>query len=203
MVEPRRISVHHALGGGPVADVLLWKKWYGSVIMLIASTALWILFERAGYNLLSFVSNVLLLLVVILFLWARSALILNRPLPPLPDLEVSEESILKVVNESRVWINHVLSIARDIAIGGDFKRFLQVAFGFWLISYIGSFCNFLTLFYAVVLLSLSVPLVYDKFQDRIDEKLHIAYKAIQIQYKKIDDIVLRKLPMLNKGKKTQ
>lgn len=58
-------------------------------------------------------------------------------------------------------------------------------------------------FFPVVLLSLSVPLVYDKFQDRIDEKLHIAYKAIQIQYKKIDDIILRKLPKLNKGKKTQ
>lgn len=62
---------------------------------------------------------------------------------------------------------------------------------------------YLLWFFPVVLLSLSVPLVYDKFQDRIDEKLIIAYKAIQIQYKKIDDLILRKLPMLNKGKKTQ
>lgn len=61
-----------------VADVLLWKRWCGSVVVLVSATALWILFERAGYNLLSFVANVLFLLVVILFFWAKSASLLNR-----------------------------------------------------------------------------------------------------------------------------
>ena len=61
-----------------VADVLLWKKWCGGVVMLTSATALWYLFERAGYNFLSFVANVLLLLVIILFFWAKSASLLNR-----------------------------------------------------------------------------------------------------------------------------
>lgn len=61
-----------------VADVLLWKKWCGGVVILTSATALWYLFERAGYNFLSFVANVLLLLVVILFFWAKSATLLNR-----------------------------------------------------------------------------------------------------------------------------
>ena len=61
-----------------VADVLLWKKWYGGVVVLISASTLWFLFERAGYNLLSFVANVLFLLVVILFFWAKSASLLNR-----------------------------------------------------------------------------------------------------------------------------
>ena len=61
-----------------VADVLLWKNWIGSVIVLVSSTVFWILFKIAGYNLLQFIANVLLLLVTILFFWAKSASILNR-----------------------------------------------------------------------------------------------------------------------------
>lgn len=49
-----------------------------------------------------------------------------RPLPPLPDLEVSEESVLKAADVLRVWINYILLIARDIAIDGNLKLFVQV-----------------------------------------------------------------------------
>ncbi|EOX98356.1 Reticulon family protein isoform 2, partial [Theobroma cacao] len=142
-----RLSVHQALGGGPVADVLLWRKWCGGVVMLASATTLWYLFERAGYNFLSFVANVLLLLVVILFFWAKSASLLNRPLPPLPNLEISEKTVGKVADELQVWINYALSIAHDIAIGRNLKLFLEVAVGLWLLSYIGSLFNFLTLVY--------------------------------------------------------
>ncbi|KAF5937105.1 hypothetical protein HYC85_024611 [Camellia sinensis] len=204
MVDSRRISVHQSLGGGAVADVLLWRRWCGGVVLLVGSTSLWILFERAGYNLLSFAANVLLLLVAVLFFWGKSASLLNRPLPPLPDLEVSEESVLRAADEARVWINHALLVARDIAVEGNLKIFIQVALVLWIISYIGSFFNFLTLVYVGVLLSLSVPVLYEKYQDQIDEKLIVAHKIIQTQFRKIDDNILRKLPLpLNKEKKTQ
>ncbi|XVF01325.1 hypothetical protein REPUB_Repub04eG0078200 [Reevesia pubescens] len=199
-----RISVHQALGGGPVADVLLWRKWSGGVVMLVSATTLWYSFERAGYNFLSFVSNVLLLLVVILFFWAKSASLLNRPLPPLPNLEISEKTVGKVADELQVWINHALSIAHDIVIGRNLKLFLKVAVGLWLVSFIGSLFNFLTLVYIGVILSLSVPVIYDKYQHHINEKLYVTHRVIQTQYRKIDETVLRKLPLpSNKEKKMQ
>ncbi|GMY38533.1 reticulon-like protein B11 [Fagus crenata] len=207
MVEskpPRRLNVHQALGGGSVADVVLWKKWYGGVVVLISASTLWFLFERAGYNLLSFVANVLFLLVVILFFWAKSASLLNRPLPPIPDLEISEESIVKAADAMQMLINSALSIAHDIAIGRNLKLFIKVAIGLWVISYIGSLINFLTLVYIGVLLSLSVPVVYDKFQDHIDEKLCVIHRILQTQYRKIDENLLKKIPLpLNKEKKIQ
>ncbi|XWS39906.1 hypothetical protein CRYUN_Cryun18bG0094900 [Craigia yunnanensis] len=199
-----RISVHQALGGGPVADVLLWRKWCGGVVMLVSSTTLWYLFERAGYNFLSFVANVLLLLVVILFFWAKSASLLNRPLPPLPNLEISEKTVGKVADELQVWINFALSIAHDIAGGRNLKLFLKVAVCLWLVLYIGSLFNFLTLVYIGVILGLSVPVVYDKYQHHIDEKLSVAHTIILTQYRKIDETVLRKFPLpSNKEKKMQ
>ena len=129
--------------------------------MLASATTLWYLFERAGYNFLSFLANVLLLLVVILFFWAKSASLLNRPLPPLPNLEISEKTVGKVADELRVWINYALSIAHDIAIGRNLKLFFKVAVGLWLVSYIVSLFNLLTLVYIGIILSLSVPMVYD------------------------------------------
>lgn len=52
----------------------------------------------------------------------------SRPLPPIPDLEVHEESVVKAADMMRVWINHVLMIAHDIAIGGNLKLFVKVWF---------------------------------------------------------------------------
>ncbi|PON74688.1 Reticulon [Parasponia andersonii] len=203
-MAPRRFSVHQGLGSGYVADVLLWKKWSVGVVVLISSTALWFLFERAGYNPISFMANVLLLLVVILFSWAKSASLLNRPLPPLPDLEISEDSFVMAAHVLRIWVNHALLIARDIAIGRNLKLFIKVAFALLVASYIGSFFNFLTLAYIGVLFSLSVPLLYDMYQDHIDDKLCVTHKLIQTQYRKIDENILKRIPMSqNKEKKVQ
>lgn len=49
-----------------------------------------------------------------------------RPLPPLPDLEISEETIVKAADALQVYANHALSIARLIAIDRNLKLFLQV-----------------------------------------------------------------------------
>ncbi|KDP45899.1 hypothetical protein JCGZ_15459 [Jatropha curcas] len=201
-IPPRRICVHQVLGGGQAADVLLWKRWCASITILVTATTIWMLFERAGYNLLSFVANVLFLLVAILFCWAKSASLLNRPLPPLPDLEISEETIVKAAGVVQVYANVVLSIAREIAIGRNLKLFLQVAFGLWIASYIGSLCNLLTLVYIGVLLSFSVPVLYDKYQHHIDEKLLVTHRMIQTQYRKLDDSLLKKIQLpSNKDKK--
>ncbi|KAI4295697.1 hypothetical protein L6164_035714 [Bauhinia variegata] len=200
----RRISVHQALGGGLVADVLLWKKWGGGVVVLVSATALWFLFERAGYNFLTFVANVLLLLVVILFLWAKAASLLNRPLPPIPDLEVSEESAREAAEVLQIWFSRALAIAHDIAIGRNLALFLQIAAALWFISFIGSLFDFLTLIYIVVLLSMSVPMLYDKYQDQIDDKLYMMHGIIQTQCRKVGSNVLRKIPIpSNKQKKMQ
>uniref|UniRef100_A0A7N0TVH9 Reticulon-like protein n=1 Tax=Kalanchoe fedtschenkoi TaxID=63787 RepID=A0A7N0TVH9_KALFE len=204
MVDPRRISVHQSLGGGAVADVLMWRRKSSAAFLLISASTLWFLFECGGHNLLGFIANVLLLLVTILFLWAKSASLLNRPLPPIPNLEMSEDAVFRVVEEFRVWINLGLSFARDIAIGRNLKRFIQVAISLWFVSYVGSLFNFLTLVYIGVLLSLSVPLVYDKYQDQIDEKIGIAHGILLTQYRKLDEKVLRKIRIpSSKGKKTQ
>lgn len=61
-----------------VADIILWRRPNLTSGLLLVTFAVWIVFEKSGYTLLSLVSSVLLLLVVIFFVWAKSASILNR-----------------------------------------------------------------------------------------------------------------------------
>ncbi|XP_042481846.1 reticulon-like protein B11 [Macadamia integrifolia] len=200
---PRRKSVHQALGGSAIADALLWKRWSVGAFLLVTATSCWFLFEWAGYSPLSLVSNVLLLLVVILFFWAKSASLLNRPLPPLPDLEVSDDFVGKAADVARLWMNRILEVAHDISLGGDVKLFLQVVFGLWMISYIGSLFSFLSLVYIGILVSLTLPALYDKYQDHVDDKLSKTHKVLLSHYRKIDNI-LSKIPRpMNKEKKIQ
>lgn len=64
--------------GDTVADVILWRQKNVTTGILLVTLAVWVVFEKSGYTLLSLVSSVLLLLFVILFLWAKAAAILNR-----------------------------------------------------------------------------------------------------------------------------
>ena len=46
--------------------------------------------------------------------------------------------------------------------------------------------------------------MYDKYQDHINEKLCVAHRYVQMQYRMLNENVLRKLPLpLNKEKKMQ
>ncbi|CAL9195020.1 unnamed protein product [Musa hybrid cultivar] len=195
-----RRSVHHALGGGAVADVLLWRHRNAAVLMAVGATTVWFLFERAGYSFLSVFANAILLLVLILFFWAKSALLLNRPLPPLPNLEISDEVVGKAADRARVWINRVLAIGHDITIRRDRKVFLQVILVLWFIAYIGRLFNFLTLVYIGVLLPITLPALYDKYQDHVDEKFGVAHDAVMKQYV---SILSRIQAQPTKEKKTQ
>lgn len=60
------------------ADVILWKKWHVSIGVIIMATAAWLLFERSGLPFLSICSDVLLILVVLLFIRANYYVVINR-----------------------------------------------------------------------------------------------------------------------------
>lgn len=60
---------------------MLWRRKNVTIGILVVTLGAWVVFEISGYTLLSLVSSVFLLLFTILFLWAKSAAILNRLLP--------------------------------------------------------------------------------------------------------------------------
>lgn len=200
----RQKTIHEVLGGGMTADVILWRRSVLSIGVLVTATAAWYLFERSGYTFLSLISTIILLLVAILFIWANAASLLQRPLPPLPELELSEEIVNEVAASMRVRINDVLAVAHDIALGKDIKLFAKAVIFLWLFSIFGGWFNFLTLVYIGLFVSLTIPALYNKYEDLVDRNAEIAHKQIVKQYRNLDANVLSKIPRgLSKEKKMQ
>ncbi|KAL3639441.1 hypothetical protein CASFOL_017348 [Castilleja foliolosa] len=175
----RNRDVHQILGGGLVADVMLWRRKNLTLGILVVTLAAWVLFEISGYTLLSLVSSVLLLLFTILFLWAKSAAILNRPAPPLPHLHLSDEFVNEAATFIRDYVNNVFIVSEDIAYGRDLRMFVKVTLSLLMISLIGSLSDFFTLGYTCLVVVLTVPALYERYEDKIDKKNLIWYRKLQ------------------------
>ncbi|KAK8303478.1 hypothetical protein V6Z11_D04G153900 [Gossypium hirsutum] len=169
-----------------VADVMLWRQGNLTMGILLVTLAAWVVFEKSGYTLLSLVSNVLLLLIGILFLWAKSAAILNRPAPPLPELYLSEETVNEMGAFIRAHVNDILSASKDIALGKDARLFFKVAGYLLLISLVGGLTDFLTLGYTSLVVVLTVPALYERYEDYIDSYTILGYRKMQQLYVKFD-----------------
>ncbi|QCD85089.1 reticulon-like protein B2 [Vigna unguiculata] len=190
----REKPIHHALGGGKPADVFLWRNKKVSASTLGVATAIWILFELLEYHLLTLVCHFVILALAGLFLWSNLFIFVNKRAPKLPQVHIPEEPILQFASALRIEINRALSVLRDIASGRDLKKFLSVIAGLWVFSILGSWANFLTLFYIAFVLLHTVPVLYEKYENQVDSFGEKAFGEIKKQYAVFDAKVLSKIP---------
>jgi hypothetical protein len=197
-------TVHQLLGGGRAADSALWRDKYLSAGTLGGSTLIWFLLEKSGYTFVTLVCNILMFVVVILFVWANVAALLNRAGPPVPELSLSEDFVFSTAGVIREEVNKALGVARDVALGKDFKLFLKVIAILYAVSTVTSWFNFLTCVWIGIVLLHIVPFIYDKYEDVIDHHAKNAADVASYHYKRVDDAVLQKIPRAPaKQKKTQ
>ncbi|XP_028769292.1 reticulon-like protein B5 [Neltuma alba] len=200
----RERPVHSVLGGGKPADVLLWRNKKISASVLGTATGIWVFFELLEYHLLTLVCHILILLLAVLFLWSNAHTFINKTAPRIPEVHLPEEPFLQVAAALRIEINRGFAVLRNIASGRDLKKFLIVIAGLWILSIVGTWCNFLTLFYISFVTLHTVPVLYDKYQDKIDPFAEKATVEIKKQYAVFDDKVLSKIPRGPlKGKKLE
>ncbi|XP_061349830.1 reticulon-like protein B1 [Gastrolobium bilobum] len=190
----REKPLHSVLGGGKPADVLLWRNKKISAGVLSGVTAVWIFFELLEYHFLTLVCHSLILLLAVLFLWSNAHTFIHKTPPKIPVVHLPEEPFLQVASALRIEINRGIAAIRDIGSGRDLKNFLIVIVGLWVLSIVGNWCNFLTLFYIAFVLLHTVPVVYDKYEDKIDPLAEKVIIEIKKQYAVFDAKVLSKIP---------
>ncbi|KAK4718465.1 hypothetical protein R3W88_016803 [Solanum pinnatisectum] len=130
------------------------------------ATVIWALFELLEYHLLTLVCHILIVAVAVLFLWSNASTFINTYV--YFKVVLPKDIVLGVASALRIEINQALEILWDIASGKDLKKFLVVIVGLWLVSILGNIWNFLTLFYIVFVLLHTVPLLYEKYEDKVD-----------------------------------
>ncbi|KAI3470957.1 hypothetical protein Pfo_027620 [Paulownia fortunei] len=190
----RQATVHQMVGGGKAADVILWRRRRVSCGIVVVATFSWLLVERSGISFLSLCSDVLLILVVLLFLRANYAVFRNKQLQTLPELVLSEEMVNNAAASFRVKVNYMLLMAHDITLGKDFRLFFKVVIALWLLSVIGSLISFFTLTYIGIIISITIPALYDKFQDHVDRCVGMIHRKFSKHYKIVDDSLHSRLP---------
>lgn len=191
----REQPVHKVLGGGKPADVLLWRNKKISAGALGVATAIWVLFELIEYHFLTLVCHGLILGLAILFLWSNATTFIHKTPPHIPEVSIPEKPVLEFASVLSFEINRAIATLREIASGRDLKKFLLVIAVFWVLSIVGNCCNFLTLFYLVFVLLHTVPVLYEKYEDKVDPFAEKATVEIKKQYAVFDEKVLRKIPM--------
>ncbi|GLT90826.1 hypothetical protein SLE2022_087430 [Rubroshorea leprosula] len=190
----RETPVHKVLGGGQPADIFLWRNKKISAGVLGGATAIWVLFELLEYHLLTLICHSLILALAVLFLWANATVFINKSTPRIPQVHIPEEPVRRFADALRFEINRAFAVLHDIASGRDLKKFLSVIAGLWVLSIVGSCCNSLTLFYIVFVLFHTVPVFYEKYEDKIDPLAEKAMREIQKHYAVFNAKVLSKIP---------
>ncbi|XP_042021992.1 reticulon-like protein B16 isoform X1 [Salvia splendens] len=189
----RLASGRHVVGGIQATDVILWRRYHVS-FGLVVTTLSWLLIERSGIPFLSLCSDVLLIIVVLLYLQANYAEYRNKQLPTLPELILSEEMVNNAAASFRAKVNYMLLMAHDITLGKDFKLFFKVVIALWLLSVIGSLISFATLSYIGIIISIIIPALYDRFGDRVDQCVGMIHRQFSKHYKIVDESLNSRLP---------
>ncbi|XP_050203497.1 reticulon-like protein B9 [Mercurialis annua] len=73
----RKMPMHKVLGGGKVADELLWKNKNVSGGIVIGMTLIWLLFEVVGYNFVTLLSHISITTMLIIFICCTGAQLFN------------------------------------------------------------------------------------------------------------------------------
>jgi hypothetical protein len=190
----REQPVHAVLGGGKPADLVLWRNKKISGGVLAGATAIWLLFEVMEYHLLTLLGHCLILSLATLFLWSNACTFINKSPPNIPEVKIPEDAIVNFARSLRYEINRGFSTLREIGQGRDLKKFLIVVAGLWILSVLGGCCNFLTLSYIVFLVLYTVPVLYEKYDDKVDAFGEKAMIELKKYYAIVDEKYLSKIP---------
>ncbi|XP_056845393.1 reticulon-like protein B8 isoform X1 [Raphanus sativus] len=192
----REKPIHHVLGGGKSADVLLWRNKKISASVLMGATAIWVLFEWINFHFLSLVCYGLLLGMIVQFVWSNASGALNRSSSQsrVPRLVLPKDFFADVGVTVGTEVNRGLMFLQDLACRGSLKQFLMAVIGLWLAAIIGSCCNFLTVLYIGFVGAHTMPVLYERYEDEVDGFVDSLLMKFHSHYKKIDTGFLSRIP---------
>ncbi|CAH9108309.1 unnamed protein product [Cuscuta europaea] len=178
---PLRTSMHALLGGGNVADILLWEKKHVSATILIGFTLIWFLLEVVEYTFVTLLCHISILAMAFLFVWSTASGFLESWSPPdSKALAISESTFRWLFGK----INNFLLTFYEVSSGSDFKRFILAITVLWLLSIIGNFFNFLNLIYAGFLCMATLPVIYERYHTEVDRLASRGFQDLKRLYKK-------------------
>ncbi|KAF6145880.1 hypothetical protein GIB67_028875 [Kingdonia uniflora] len=190
----RERPLHSILGGGRVADVLLWRKKNVSAAILLGLTVIWCLFEVFEYQFLTLLCHIAITVLLFIFIWTNGASLLNRSPPKIPEIILSASAFKQVAVTFHAELNRSLIVLYDIACGKDLTLFLLAIASLWILSVVGTYFSSLNLMYLGFVAIGTIPALYERYEHEVDYLAGKSNRDLRKLYKKFDSKVLNKIP---------
>lgn len=190
----RQRPIHKILGGGKVADVLLWKNKTVSASLLIGMTVIWFLFEVAEYNFVTLLCHISITSMLALFIWSRGAEFFNWKRPQIPEIVLRESTFREVASTFRVRFNQILSRLLDVACGKEPRLFILAIAILYILSVIGTYFSFLNLLYLGFICMQTLPFLYDRYDEHVDYIANREFHRMKKMLRRFNSQVLNKIP---------
>ncbi|XP_050377171.1 reticulon-like protein B9 [Argentina anserina] len=190
----RERPIHRVLGGGKVADVLLWRNRYVSGALLGVMTVIWFLFEIVEYNFITLVCHASITTMLVIFIWRMVAEIFNLTPPRIPKVILDDSTFREVASMVHRKFNRFLSKLLDSATGKDLPFFILAIFSLYIVSVIGTYFSFLNLLYLGFLSLETLPVLYETFEEDVDQLAGKISRKIKKSYRKFEAQFLNKIP---------
>ncbi|KAI3720065.1 hypothetical protein L6452_20975 [Arctium lappa] len=186
----RERPLHSVLGGGHVADLLLWRNKSLSAAILLAVTMIWFLFEVVEYNFISLICHISILVMLMVFITYTMAKFADWDLPDIHEITIQESAFKWLYRR----INWLLLRFYEISSGENFVDFFVVIVSLWITSVIGSYFSSLNLLFFCVVCLGTLPALYEQYEREVDHLISRGSKDAKKAFKKFDAEVLSKIP---------
>ncbi|KAJ0105022.1 hypothetical protein Patl1_19175 [Pistacia atlantica] len=191
----RQRPVHAVLGGGKVADVLLWRNKRVSASLLIGMTVIWFLFEVVEYNFVTLLCHIFITAMLVAFIWSRAAEFFKWKQPNIPKIVLSESAFRDVASTFRARYNYLVIKLLDIAYGKDPALFILTISVLYILSVVGTYFSFLNLLYLGLLCLETLPFLYERYEDDVDYILaDKGMRKMKKVFKRFNSRFLNKIP---------
>ncbi|KAG0597169.1 hypothetical protein M758_UG317400 [Ceratodon purpureus] len=190
--------VHAALGGGAVANVLLWKDGKRSAALFLGLLTILYSFYSLGTTLVSALTyNLCVMSITVFVLNFLPDPIFNISLPKIPPslFEISEGSANVVALELRSYWNFGVSLLERIVVQRDFTLFFKVMAVLRVMKFFGRF-SLQSLLFMGLFAAFSAPYLYEQNEDEFDKLHALAHET----FHSYSGLVVSKLPENIRGR---
>jgi nucleoside-diphosphate-sugar epimerase len=191
-------NIHGALGGGAVANLLLWKDSKRTAALFFTLLAILYFFYSSGTTLVSALSyNLCVVLIAVFVLNFLPDPIFQISLPKIPPslFEISEESVNVVALELQSYWNSGVSLLERIVVHRDFSLFFKVMAVLRVMKFFGRF-SFQSLLFMGLFAAFSAPYLYEQNEEEFDKLRALAFET----FHSYSGLVASKLPENIRGR---
>ncbi|EEF40020.1 reticulon-like protein B13 [Ricinus communis] len=150
-----------------VKDIVLWRRKKLSLLVLLVATVTWVLLDVYEFNFITVASWLAMLIVTSLFLYGNLVRLFRKEEPKISNWKISEETTTETAKSVRGMIEEGIRWMFHVSAESEWFIFARVVTVLWLLSYVGSFFDFLTLLYVGTVMGMSVPVIYVKNEEKI------------------------------------